>query len=168
MPVFDPIRANVSNKTKDYPVVPEGFYVAQVMDIDFKPKEEQEQKGKFAPKDKFYVRLGILSPEQRGARLTHFVSTAFTSGFDGGQASKLYELVCAVMGEKVDENQELDINTLIGGRLRILVKHKEVGGKTYQNIAEVMKATSQDKQLEELDTVSSSEVDKLDLSGALE
>lgn len=167
MPV-DQNRAKVSNTGKDYPVIPEGFYVAQVMDIEFKPKEEQENKGKYAPKDKFYVKLGILSPEQRGSRITHFVSTAFTSGFDGGQASKLYELVCAVMGEQVSDKVEMDVNTLIGGRLRILVKQKEMGDKKFSNITEVMKINKDDKKLEDLEEEPKVDVEKLNLDNVID
>lgn len=145
MPV-DPKEAIIENKGGNFDVVPEGIYTAQIADVVLK-KNQKGYKGKLV--DKLWFKLGILDEEQRGLSVLHSVSTAFTAGFSGGQASKLYDLACAVAGEKLDD-KSLDVNTLIGGRLRIVVKHKEVNGKTYVNVAEVMKVDAKGKKLPEL------------------
>jgi hypothetical protein len=124
-----------------FELVPEGVYTVEVLDVQFMDKDE-DKNTQFTPKDKFKFVLAILDSEHRGRLLWHRVTTTFTSGFKG-RASKLYELVCAVMGEKVDDGIELDINTLISGQLRVVVKHNN----GWANVTEVMKV---DTKLEEL------------------
>ena len=130
----------VKNEGKNFTPVPEGVYGVEVVDIYFKPKEELKP-GKFPAKDKYYITLGILDTgELRGKSLIHFVTTAFNAGFTGGQPSKLYDFVCAVMGEKIDDKNEQDLNTLIGGQLVIIVKESAgQDGRKFSNITEVMK-----------------------------
>jgi len=96
MPVLDE-KAIVVNTMEDFPLLPEGIYEAEVVDVELKEKIQ----GKFGLKDKFYIRMGILDDENRGFPLIHFTSTSYTSGFEGGQASKLYNFVCAVFGERL-------------------------------------------------------------------
>ena len=145
MPV-DPNDALIKNEGGNYELIPEGVYTAQVADVVLK-KNQKGYKGKLV--NKLWFKLGILDEEQRGLGIIHFVSTAFTAGFSGGQSSKLYDLACAVTGEQLDDDS-IDVNTLIGGKLRIVVKHKETNGKTYANITEVMKVDAKSKQLPEL------------------
>ncbi len=145
MPV-NPNEALIKNEGGNYELTPEGVYTAQVADVVLK-KNQKGYMGKLV--DKLWFKLGILDEEQRGLGVIHFVSTAFTAGFSGGQSSKLYDLACAVMGEQLDDTS-IDVNTLIGGKLRIVVKHKETNGKTYSNITEVMKADANGKKLPEL------------------
>lgn len=130
----------VKKDNASFTPMPEGAYGAEVVDINFKPKEELKA-GKFPPKDKYYITLGILdSGELRGKSLIHFVSTSFNAGFTGGSPSKLYDFVCAVMSEKVDDKKELDLNSLLGGQLVIIIKDNVAAdGKVYSNITEVMK-----------------------------
>lgn len=130
--------ANVKSQATEFKPMPQGLYEAQVIDITFKPKAEAKP-SKFEAKDKFWILLGILNAgENRGRLLTHFVSTSFNAGFKGGQASKLYEFTCAVMGQKLDDKVGIDVNTLVGGTLQIVVKHAVVGDMTYANIVEVI------------------------------
>jgi hypothetical protein len=145
MPV-DPNDALIKNEGGNYELIPEGVYIAQVADVVLK-KNQKGYKGKLV--NKLWFKLGILDEEQRGLGIIHFVSTAFTAGFSGGQSSKLYDFACAVVGEQLDDTS-IDVNTLIGGRLRIVVKHKESNGKTYSNITEVMKVDAKGEKLPEL------------------
>lgn len=124
-----------------FELIPEGVYTVEVLDVQFMDKEE-DKNTKFTPKDKFKFVLTILDDEYRGRLVWHRVTTTFTSGFKG-RASKLYEIVCAIMGEKVDDSVGIDINTLTGGQLRVVVKHNN----GWANVTEVMKA---DQKLEEL------------------
>jgi hypothetical protein len=130
----------VKNEGTGFTPIPEGVYGVEVVDINFKPKEELKP-GKFPAKDKYYITLGILDEgELRGKSLVHFVTTAYNAGFTGGQPSKLYDFVCAVMGEKVDDKKELVLPTLIGGQLVIIVKDSPTAdGRVFSNITEVMK-----------------------------
>lgn len=140
-----PEKAIVQNEGIKYEPLPEGVYTTEVVDVELKEKQKG-YKGEIV--DKYWFRLGILDNEYRGKSIVHFTSLAYTAGFKGGQASKLYELVCAVMGEKIEDSKPFDVNTLIGGRLRIVVKH--IGnneGKVYANIAEVMKVDESGKNL---------------------
>jgi hypothetical protein len=132
----------VKNEGTGFTPVPQGVYDVEIVDINFKPKEEQKP-GKFEPKDKYYITLGILNEgEYRGKALTHFVSTSYNAGFSGVQSSKLYDLACAVMDIKLDDKEELDLNTLVGGTFMIVVKDKSTAdGKVFSNIAEVMSLT---------------------------
>jgi hypothetical protein len=144
-----PVEANkaiIKNEGGNFELTPEGVYNAEVVDIVLK-ENQQGYKGKIV--DKLWIKLGILDEEQRALGLMHFVSTAYTAGFKGGQSSKLYDFACAVMGEQLDD-KAIDVNTLIGGRLRIVVKHKDSNGKTYSNITEVMKVDAGGKKLPEL------------------
>lgn len=127
-------KAMISNEPREYELLPEGIYEAEVVDIVLKEGIQT----KYGIKDKFYIYLGLLDEEYRGKPLLHFVSTSYTGAYEGGKASKLYEFVCAVMGEKVDDKEPLDINGLIGGKLKIVVKHNQSGDKTYANVTEVM------------------------------
>ena len=137
MPVPENV-ANVKSQAAEFAPLPQGVYEAQVIDVTFKPKEEAKP-SQYEPKDKFWILLGILNEgETRGRLLTHFVSTSFNAGFSKGQPSKLYEFACAVMGQKLDDKLGIDVNTLIGGSLQIVVKHGETNGKVYANIVEVM------------------------------
>lgn len=131
-------QAIVKNDGTSFTPIPKGVYEVEIVDITFKPKEEQKV-SKFEPKDKYYVKLGILTDgESRGKSITHFVSTSYNAGFSGGQASKLYELTCAVMDENIDDKVELDLNTLIGGIFVIMVKEKATAdGRVTTVIAEV-------------------------------
>lgn len=133
--------ANVKSQAADFKPLPQGVYEAQVIDITFKPKTEAKP-SKFEAKDKFWALLGILNAgENRGRLLTHFVTTSFNAGFSGGQESKLYSFAVAVMGQKLDDKAGIDVNSLVGGTLQIVVKHSTVGDKTYANIVEVMEMT---------------------------
>jgi len=145
MPV-NPNEAIIKNEGGNYELIPEGVYTVQVADVILK-KNQKGYRGKVV--DKLWFKLGILDEELRGLGIVHFVSTAFTAGFSGGQSSKLYDLACAVTGEQLDDDS-IDVNTLIGGKLRIVVKHKETNGKTYSNITEVMKVDAKSKKLPEL------------------
>lgn len=145
MPV-DQEKAIVQNEGVQFEIIPEGIYTVQVVDIDLKENVES----KYGVKDKFYFKLGILDEEYRAKTLNHFTSTAYTAGFEGGSASKLYETACSIMGEKLDDTLPLDVNTLIGGRFRIVIKHHIKDGKTYSNVTEVMKADTSGKKLPEL------------------
>lgn len=140
----------VKNEGTTFIPIPQGVYEVEIVDISFKPKEAQKA-GKFEAKDKYYIHLGILTEgEYRGKPLTHFVTTSYNAGFSGGQSSKLYDLACAVMGEKLNDKVQLDLNTLIGGVFNIVVKEKATAdGKVFANIVEVMSKTkgSQSKPL---------------------
>lgn len=133
--------ANVKSQAVDFKPLPQGVYEAQVIDITFKPKEEAKP-SKYEAKDKFWILLGVLNAgENRGRLLTHFVTTSFNAGFSGGKSSKLYDFAVAVMGQKLDDKSGIDVNTLVGGTLQIVVKHTTVGDTTYANIVEVMEMT---------------------------
>jgi hypothetical protein len=133
--------ANVKSQAADFKPLPQGVYEAQVIDITFKPKEDAKP-SKYEAKDKFWILLGILNAgENRGRALTHFVTSSFNAGFSGGKSSKLYDFAVAVMGQHLDDKAGIDVNTLVGGTLQIVVKHTQVGDKTYANIVEVMEMT---------------------------
>ncbi len=139
-------KATVQNEGGQYELIPEGIYTVEVLDIELKEGIES----KFGLKNKFYFKLGILEEELRGKIIMHFTTTAYTSGFKGGQSSKLYETACAIMGEKLDDKEALDVNTLIGGRFKAIVKHSQSGEKEYANITEVMKEDNASKKLPSL------------------
>jgi len=166
MPVPENV-ASVKSQATEFKPLPQGVYEAQVVDITFKAKEEAKP-SQYAPKDKFWILLGVLNEgENRGRLLTHFVSTSFNAGFSKGQPSKLYEFACAVMSQKLDDKTGIDVNTLIGGTLQIVVKHSEFNGKVYANIVEVM-SLAKDRVVEgfteeELAKYAKVSEDKLDL-----
>lgn len=157
MPV-DASKATVQDTGGEFELLPEGMYTAQVTDINL----EEGVESKYGKKDKFYFTLGILDEEERAKKLMHFTTTAYNAGFTGGSSSKLYDTACAIMGEQLDAEQPLDVNTLIGGRLRIVVKHQvsKKDGKTYANITEVMKSDVASKKLPELTDAELAEVNK--------
>lgn len=129
--------ANVKSQATEFKPMPQGVYEAQVIDMTFKPKAEAKP-SKYEAKDKFWILLGILNDAHRGETLMHFVTTSFNAGFKGGQASKLYEFAVAVMGQVLDDKKGIDVNTLVGGTLQIVVKHAVTPERTYANIVEVM------------------------------
>jgi len=148
--------ANVKSQAADFKPLPQGVYEAQVLDITFKPKEENTA-SKYKPIDKFWILLGILNGEHRGETLMHFVSTSFNAGYSGGQSSKLYDFSEAVMNQKVDDKEGIDVNTLVGGALQIVVKHTVTPDRTFANITEVMAVEKgkevKDFTIEEMDAI---------------
>jgi hypothetical protein len=136
-------KAKVRNDPKEFDKVDEGMWTVEITDIVLKENVET----KWGVKDKFYIYLGVLNDEQRAKRVVHITSTAYNAGFTGGQASALYEFVCAVYGQTVDDKEELDINALIGGRLNIVIKHKEKDGKVFASVDSVLKCDPVGKKL---------------------
>jgi hypothetical protein len=147
MPILNE-DAVVQNEGKDFEVIPEGLWNVQVVDLELK-KDQEGYQGKKV--DKIYIRTGILDEELRGKSLMHFVSKAYTAGWDKGSPSKLYEFCCAVYGQNLNDEDKMDLNTLIGGKLKMLVKHKQgTDGKVRFNVAEVMKIDASGSKLPEL------------------
>lgn len=155
-------KASVQNKPKSYPTIPEDVYTVQIVDVEFHEGVE----GKYSKKDKFYFRLGFLEDVEfehvneegeteelstRGMSVIHFTTTAYSAGSNGYSNSKLYDLACAVYGEKLDDTKELDVNSLIGGRFRVTIKHSESDdGKIYFNVDSVMKENKTSEKLKDL------------------
>jgi hypothetical protein len=147
MPVAEN-EANVQNKGISFEPLPNGLYNVQIADVEL-VKDVVGYEGKLT--DKFYFRMGILDPTQRGKLVMHFVSTAYTSGWEKGSPSKLWEFACAVYGQTLNDEDKINVNTLIGGKLQVLVKQKEdKKGKIRSNVVEVMKMEEAGKTLPEL------------------
>jgi len=129
-------RSNVQNSGNNFEPLPNGMYNVEVVDITL----EQDVVG-FEGKvsDKFYIRMGILDESQRGKLVMHFVSTAWTAGWDKGSPSKLWEFACAITRQTLNDEDKFDVNSLIGQRLQVIMKKKlDKKGKTWSNVVEVM------------------------------
>lgn len=146
-------KSKVADNSSQFEILDEGLYTVQVVDIVLKEGVQT----KWGLKDKLHIHMGVLDKnENRGKKIVHFTSTAFTSGYEGGQASALYKFACSIYGQKLDAKMGLDLNTLIGGKCRVVIKHREYNGKIYSNVSEVLKV---DRMIE--DELSDEEIKKL-------
>jgi hypothetical protein len=145
MPVTNKEFLSVKNEGKSYDPIPAGIHHCEIIDVNLKLKEEQKQTGKYPPKDKYIIAMGILNDTKmdngestRGRKINHFVTTAFAAGYDGGQQSKLFALFKAVLNDTtLSDQDEREINELIGKRVTIVVEQSTRDGKTYSNITTV-------------------------------
>ena len=101
-------------------VVPEGVYQVEVSDITFIP-EEQNQYGKSQLK----FRFKILEGKQAELELVSWVSMTINPGWEQGSPSNLYKIIVAIMGEEPNMEEEFYPNTLIGGKLQVVVESKK-------------------------------------------
>ena len=155
MPI-DPNKSKFKNDPKKFPIIPEGLYTVEVVDAILR---EGVDTGKYGIKDKIDFYLGILDKEQRGQRVLYSVSRAYNAGFKNGSASALYEFACAVYGEQLDDKKDMDANTLIGGRAKVILKHTVTkDGRTFANVKGVLKADEASKALTELTNEESKKV----------
>jgi hypothetical protein len=130
-------KSTVKNEPPEFELPDEGIYQAEIVDVEL----QEGVKTNYGVKDKVNFRLGILDEKYRGERLMYFATKSFTQGFKGGQASNLWKLASCVYREDLDDKQEFDINTLVGGVVSVLVKHQpnKDGSRTYANVVNLLK-----------------------------
>jgi hypothetical protein len=115
-----------------FEALPQGVYTAEIVDIQYK----RGLQTKYGLKNKYYVYMGILDERARAKKIVHFVNDTYYSGANGGQASKLYEFVNAIIQEPIIG--DFDINSLIKAKVQIVVKQTTVDGRTNSNITSVL------------------------------
>lgn len=132
MPV-DESSAVVKDEPKQFPLVPNGIYTVEIVDVSLLENVDT----KWGKKDYYRFYMGVInSGENRGYSLWHKVSKSYNSGYDGGNASALYKLHKAI--EDVDV-KSVNVNSFIGKRVQVFVKQEKSNkGVTYSNIKEVM------------------------------
>ena len=138
MPISNQVKITpAANRPEggEYPLVTEGIYDAEIMDITYIPAE-QTQYGKAQLKLKFK----IIGGEYEGVTLSSWVSMTMNAGgfaIEGGTGapSNLFIITKAVMGKEPDLAADFYPNVLMGGRLKIWVEIRtSQAGKQYSRI----------------------------------
>jgi hypothetical protein len=145
-----PENYTVKNEPKKYPLVPEGLYQIEIVDVE----KQDNVSTPFGIKNQLKFKLQILDTDEKGNYLLYYTSESYNSGGGKYQSSKLYDFVCAIVGKQMDQNEAFSINDLIGKQAMVLVKHKpsKKTGEPRANVNTVMTAK---KDLPSLRTSSS-------------
>ena len=157
-----PIKIEKAEK-KEYPPIPENVYQAELLDITM------SQHNKFQSQEKENVlsfQFTLLSGKDKNGDLRgrnlwrNYVPTYLYVGKNGKNV--LYQIIEAIDGQEMTPEREAtldstEINSLIGKQVRVVVKNKIVGDKTYSNIAnflpienELPKLTLEEKEKAEV------------------
>ncbi|MFC1790170.1 hypothetical protein ACFLZP_01650 [Patescibacteria group bacterium] len=127
-----PIKIKVKEIELPRPV-PEGLYQAVV-------KEVTEGEGEFGEYLKFAFE--ITEGEQKGV-IKYSLASKKLSRSKSGKTSKLFGYVEALTKTKLQENEVLDVEEMVGKPCQIFVKNdKEVDGVMMQKIADLMPVSS--------------------------
>lgn len=117
----------------ELPLIDEGVYVASFEDY-------QELTGlKFG--DVLLLKFKITDTESKhyGIVLTMMCSQKFSKG---KRNSKLFDVVTTLLGEEPKKDIELDLDSLKEAMCKIVVKTKEVDGRKFSSITEVLPANN--------------------------
>jgi len=109
----------------EYLLVPEGTYEAEIYKIN-------EIVNKFSTKPQSQIVFKITSKEGCSPLVDWFNPVLHPK-------AKIYQLINAIGLKLSDYTKEIDLEDFIGRQLRITVKHKSKGGKTYANIVKYSK-----------------------------
>ena len=101
-------------------IVPEGVYQVEVSDISYIPGEQNQ----FSGKPQLRFKFKILEGEHEGVELGTWTSLSMNPGWDKGNPSNLYLIAKGVAGEDPNLDKEFYPNSLMGGKLRILVEER--------------------------------------------
>jgi len=108
--------------------IPADIYPAQLVGLT-------QDSGNYG--DYFILEFGISSGSYEGEKRTIVASDKLSRGTKG--SSKLLKILETLEGQKIDFDQEIDIESFLGKECRIVVKEAtEKDGITIQNISEVM------------------------------
>lgn len=138
-------RASIKNEPPE--ALPEGLYNFEIVDID----ELLDVETVFGDvRDFLRVYCIVLDDAQRGKLVIRRISRAYTAGFEGGSASHLWELACAVTKEILEDIEPFNINDLVGGFFKGKVSHKtDSKGRVWANIVKVKDAGADAKKLDD-------------------
>ena len=119
-----PNDPTVKREVKPHVPVPEDTYNVQIWDLEL-VAGDKEAKLAWQKEDRMKIIFVVLDKEFRGRILSKPASFSFSTGGKKFQPSTLYNLACAVAGEKLDDREPFKPNSLIGKVCRIVVKHRE-------------------------------------------
>ena len=112
-------------------IVPEGVYPVEIADMTYISGEENQ----FSDRPQLKFRFKILGTKQKDLELVSWISMTINPGWEQGSPSNLYKIATAVMGEEVDMAKEFYPNTLLGGKLQVVVESKK--GRTGNEISRI-------------------------------
>ena len=102
-------------------IVPEGMYKVEIVDITYISGEQNQ----FSDKPQLRLKFKILGKEQKDVELLSWVSMTINPGWEQGSPSNLYKVATAVTGEEPRMDEEFYPNTLVGGKLQVVVESKK-------------------------------------------
>jgi hypothetical protein len=138
MPITNDIKItpmfNIPRGDEISPVIGEGIYDAEIIDITYIPPERNKISGK--PQLRF--KFKIVSGEYSGVTLFSWVSMSLNPGWENGNPSHLYTIAKSVMGKEPDLNSDFYPNVLMGGKLKIWIEVK-TSPKTGNQYSKIVK-----------------------------
>lgn len=142
MPINETMQIE-KRETQTFDPIPDDIYQVELLDITMK---ERPKYGKPEEKENLFdFQFTLLEGNDkdgdslRGRNLwRNFVPTYLYISSKNGK-NVLYQIIEAILGQELSPEQEAKmdgnfINSLIGGQVRVVVKTKQVGDKTYSNI----------------------------------
>ena len=113
-------------------LVPEGLYKSEVIKIE-------EGKSKFEP-DKNSVTLWFRTSFRGLNNMDLAATIPLTCTASLHEKSRLTPIIETLMGRKFNEDEEVDLDEVIGKRCRVHIQHRESvkTGKTYSQIESVL------------------------------
>ena len=133
-------KATVKHEVKPHTPIPEDTYTVQLWDVGLSEGDPDAPRD-FQKEDRIKILFVILDKEFRGTILNKMASFSFNAGAGKKYSpSTLYGLACAIKGETLDDREPLNINALIGGICRIVVKHGKPieDGSVWEKVTDFM------------------------------
>lgn len=152
MPITEDFK--VEKKEGTFEVLPENVYQVEVLDINLEKRPTYDTKNK-SDLEKIYEKVlnfqfTLLSgldkdgkPLRGRSIFQNFVPTYLYIGKNGKNV--LYQISEAILRHQLTQEEEASmdanfISSFIGSQLRVVVKHKKSGEKTYANIESFLAA----------------------------
>jgi len=152
-------KSGVKREVKPHVPIPEDTYTVQVWDIELE-KGDAKAKQDWLREDRMRISFVILDLKYRGIIFNKMASFSFNAGSGKRyNPSTLYGLACAVTGEKLDDREVFEANSLIGKQCRIVCKHGDEtdDGSVWEKITDFMAVKK------ELDKMTEKELEAIQL-----
>ncbi len=125
-------RDEIKNEMPEFETLEAGIYDFEIIGIH----DSINEKTHWGPKDILHIFIGCLHPDNRGHLINYKISRAFSSGYEGGSVSHLFNLAKAVFKKMLTDDEAIKINELIGGSFqgRIELATGKKGNRVFENI----------------------------------
>lgn len=119
----------VTKPEGNFTIAPEGSHVAVITEV----KDLGVVETNFGPKEKVRIKWEIAQRDGEGRRISAIQQ--FTKSLH--EKSSLYKALKSILGR--EPGKSFDLETLVSTNAQIVVTHTEKEGKTYSNIAAILK-----------------------------
>jgi hypothetical protein len=128
------MKLKVSKSVGNVVRLEEGIYPAKFVDV-----EKREAGGR-----EFFVWSFEIVYDGKPVIVNGMTSTKITAG---ARPSKAYNWLCAIMGRKIDINEEIDTEALKGKEVMVVIENRQFRDTEFSRVTDVKKkASSQTKE----------------------